>query len=315
MKRQIIKKSVGFFMFAVLILAAFAVAPVDAQPPLEMLAGDFQFGPGLAQTFLDDVTLRVPARSNVGAIIELQRDLNNSSGNPIAADVTVVVEFFSPGSATPISTKIATASVVQAGVQPPAVGFNGTTSQRGCPGVWKVRIRTPNVTAPSVRVFGKVTFAIFQPETVKLAIVNGAFDLSGGANVTGTLSGHDFNGLKGDLIAGTGFFRIKAKWRSAPPLLPSMFFPLRVELLRPNGTVAAGETGFSQQAASSPKVDFTYTVTTQDAAMSGAWKLRVTSPADNPRIEGFDIEKGSDGQAPPFNSTFKAQCGGGIAVG
>ena len=315
MKSQIIKKSVGNFVFAALVMVG-VVSSVFAQ---ETLSGGYAFGPGTNNTSGDEVTLRVPARTTVGIITELQRNLSNSNGVPVTGDVNVRIEVFKPGSETATISQTASATVVQAGLQIPAITFPGVySSQRGCPNTWKVKIRTTSGNTPPVRVFGTVRFVIVRPGTVNLGVEGGAFGLKGNST-SKTLAGRELTGLNRNLIAGTGIFRIKAKWHTDPldVLNFGKFFRLRVQLLRPDGTTAADETGFSQHAPSdkTPKVNFTYTVTAEDAAMSGAWKLRVSNPGENQDIVNFDVERGFDLNSPSFNSTFLAQCSNSVAVG
>ena len=103
-----------------------------------------------------------------------------------------------------------------------------------------------------------------------------------------------------------------AKWDSIPaaPWEVGSNFRLTVRLLKPDGTEADTETGRSQHySGSAKKVDFWYTVTPQDALMTGPWKLKIfntVGASDAPRdAVNFDIENPA---FPSFNSTFKAQC-------
>ena len=84
-----------------------------------------------------------------------------------------------------------------------------------------------------------------------------------------------------------------------------------MELLRPNGTLAVAETGFSRHAPAdkTPKVDFQYAATAQDATMAGSWSLRITN-ASPVRVVDFDINRGLDPNPllTDFESTFKAGC-------
>lgn len=314
MKSQIIKKSVGIFVFAALIL----VGVVDSVFAQETLSGGYAFGPGTNKTSGDEVTLRVPARTNVGIIVELQRNLSNSNGVPVTGDVNVKIEVFKPNGNTAIISQTASATVIQAGLQIPAVTFPGVySSQKGCPDTWKVKIRTTSDNAPPVRVFGTVRFAFVRPGTVNLGMEGGSFGLKGNST-NKILGGRELTGLNGSLITGTGRFSIKAKWHTDPADILNFgkFFRLRVQLLRPDGTTAADETGYSQHAPSgkTPKVSFTYTVTAEDDAMSGEWKLRVSNPGENQDIVNFDIERGLDINSPSFNSTFLAQCSNSVGV-
>jgi hypothetical protein len=105
-------------------------------------------------------------------------------------------------------------------------------------------------------------------------MVGGGVTLSPNASTTRSLAGHDVLGIaNATLIAGTGSMRIRAKWDTdwLDVAHLNQFFKLTVDLLRPDGSRAAGETGFSQHGSFSPKIDFTYNVTPQDALMSGSW--------------------------------------------
>jgi hypothetical protein len=315
MKKQSIKKNVEIFMFIGFVMAWLITVPLYAQ---ETMGGGYEFGPGLAQTTSDEVNLRVPARTNVGIVVALQRNLTDSRGIPVTTDVNVNIEVIKPDGTTAMS-QTASATVVGAGLQVPSISFPGVfSSQRGCPDTWRVRIRSSSNTAPPVRVFGTVTFAFLKPGTVNLGMEGGTLNLDGNSSATKTLTGHDLTGDNRALIAGTGTIRIRAKWHTDPIDVFNFgkFFRLTVALIRPNNTVAASETGFSQHApsGSTPKIDFSYTVTAQDALMTGSWKLRVTSPSGNPRIVNFDVERGLDINSPSFNSTFNAQCSSPVGV-
>ena len=315
MKSQLIKKSVGTFVFAALVLVG-VVGSVFAQ---ETLSGGYAFGPGTDKTSSDEVTLRVPARTTVGIIVELRRNLSDSNGVPVTGDVNVAIEVFKPSGTTAVINQTASATVVLAALQISSLTVPGLVnrSQKGCPNTWKVKISTTSNNTPRVRVFGTVRFLFVRPGMVNLGMEGGAFNLKGNS-VRKTLAGHELIGfgLDRSLIAGTGIFRIKAKWHTAWYEGLNKFFRLRVQLLRPDGTTAADETGFSQHAPSgrAPKVNFTYTVTPEDAAMSGRWRVRVSNPGANQDIENFDIERGLDLNSPSFNSTFLAQCSDSVVI-
>jgi hypothetical protein len=317
MKQQIIKRDLRILTLVGFFLAAIAILPVSAQ---ETLGEGYEFGPGLAQTTQDTVSLRVPARTTVGIALTVQRNLTNQNGIPVPNDVNVRIEVFAPNSTTATITQTASATVVTGALQIPTIAIPGVyTSQQGCPGVWRVRISASNGTTP-VRIFGTVTFAIVRPGAVNLDMV-GDLNLADNMERTAQLSGHGLTGSPDNtLIAGTGTFRIRAKWHTDPTdvLNFGRYFRLTVALLRPNNTVAASENGFSRHAPSdrTPKIDFSYNVTPQDLAMTGTWKIRATRSAGTPKIVGFDIEKDLvDPLAPAlasFHSTFSAGCSGAI---
>lgn len=321
MNTQKITNTIVRCVLAMLAAAVMAAAPIYSQ---ETLSGGYEFGPGLAQTARDDVRLNVPARTNVTFLVLLQRNLMSPRGLQIPTDVPVVVEVFRPDG-TLAASQAASATVVSSGIPVPVVPVVGTfTSQQGCPSAWTVRIRSVSTLGPPVRIFGNVTFGFMKPGTTNLDM-EGDVALNAGTSVTRNISGHQLVGNSDRaLIAGTGVFRIRAKWHTDPlDLNPAHFnhyFKAKVELLRPNNTVAASEEGFSRHSptANTPKIDFSYTATAADQVLTGAWKVRVSNLAGNPRIVGFDLEKGLvDPLAPTlagFNSTFTPQCSTAIAV-
>ena len=321
MKPQVTKRTIAVMFYIGMTISAIAVAPALSQ---ETLSGGYQFGPGLINTVRDDVNLNVPARTNLTLIVLLQRDLTNSRRMPVLGDVPVIVEVLKPDG-TMAASQPASATVVSAGVPIPIVPMVGVySSQQGCPRPWTVRIRTANNLAPPVRIFGSVTFGIVKPGPVNLNL-EGDIALNAATDSTRSLAGYNLvGGSERPLVAGTGTFRIRAKWHTDPldlnPLHFGNYFRTKVELLKPNGTVAAAETGFSRHAPAdrTPKVDFSYTATDADQRMSGAWRIRVSNLAGNARIVGFDVEKGLvDPLAPTlpgFNSTFTPQCSNAIGV-
>jgi hypothetical protein len=233
--------------------------------------------------------------------------------NPIQGliPISVVIDVIRPNGGSPAAS--ITTAAAPFGISVPFEFLVETfTSQVGCPSSWTVRIRTANNAAPPSAVQGSVTFDFQKPGQVNLDMVGDALSLAKNGSVTRNLAGHDVLGVANTtLIAGTGTFRIKAKWDTDPSDVGhfNQFFEVTVELVRPDGTRAAGETGFSQHGSFTPKVDFTYRVTSADAAMTGAWKVRITNNVltngGQVKIVNFDIE---NFLLPTFNSTFQAGC-------
>jgi len=106
-----------------------------------------------------------------------------------------------------------------------------------------------------------------------------------------------------------GSIALKGKWH-VPGLLPT-FKPVKIYLLRPDDSIAKSGIYYSiHSSGSGTKMDFYYIVNFQDAAQTGQWKLRIVNPGDT-RIEGFNIQKGSDinPMVPAFKSFFTTACG------
>ncbi len=283
-------------------LGALSPAPIQA----DTQATPFSFGPGTTRPRSSNAsaTLTVPARTTA----RVSGVLNPVTG---ILPVSVVIDVIRPEGGSPAAS--ITTAATPLGVSVPFAFLVETfTSQVGCPRSWSVRVRTANNAVPTVAVSGSVTFDFQRPARVNLDMVGDALSLAPNGSVSRNLAGHDVAGIaNATLIAGTGAFRVKAKWDTDPLdlLRFNQFFKLTVDLLRPDGTRAAGETGFSQHGSFTPKVDFTYTVTPTDAAMSGTWKVRVRNnePTNGllVKIVNFDIE---NLVLPTFNSTFQAGC-------
>jgi hypothetical protein len=273
----------------------------------ETLRKSFEFGPGTSQPRSHMRTFSAPAGSIVGVAVE-----------------DMVLD--PPGGSVPIFVEVRQASAASIGNTGPdgpflsgkfadapsnLVSFQQSfTSRFGCPNTWRVRVQAPSGNPPS-RVSGTIVFVVNPTHVVPIEMT-GADTQHLDPNVTATRTLRPRPGSSPGFIAGTGRFRIKAKWHTDPADLFhfASLHELTVELLRPNGTVANDETGFSQHAAGkSPKVDFTYTVTPQDAALAGDWGIRIRNNSPI-RVVDFDVDRGFDPNPamPNFTSTFHARC-------
>lgn len=267
----------------------------------------FEFGPGTSQPRSHMRTFSVPAESTVGVAIE---QMLVDSPN---ATIPVIIELRQASAASVGSTGSDGPLIDVKAVNAPSnlVTFLPTYfSAFGCPSTWRVRVRSavgPDVPA---KVSGTIVFVFNPPGSVVLdmtGVDTQHLDPSVIANRTLRSRLGSFNS-----ITGTGGFRIRAKWHTNPDFLNiGTYHPLTVELMRPDGTMAKRETGFSRHAPSdkNPKVDFRYAVTAQDAAMAGDWGLRITNNSPV-RVVDFDINRGLDPNPllRDFESTFKASC-------
>ena len=139
------------------------------------------------------------------------------------------------------------------------------------------------------------------PNTVNL-------DLEGAGTTTITKGGTVTRKIFG-IGNSAGTLRLKAKWH-ALSVIPNTFNGLKIELLRPNGTVAKTGTYYSFHSNKSPKFDLALNITQAEAQMSGNWSLRITNNS-NFEVIGFNIVRESaevNPLVPAFFSTFKANC-------
>jgi hypothetical protein len=277
-----------------------------------LIRKSFEFGPGTPQARSHFRTFSVPARSRVGvAVDDMSISAPTPGGIPVVIEVRAATAT-SIGSSGPDGPLLATrfANADNSGVI--AFANQSFTSDFGCPSSWRVRVRSTQQAVPA-RVSGTIVFDADPPDPVRLEMT-GADTQNLDTNVTAAriLRGRDAAGNATGFI-GTGSFRIKAKWHTDPAdvLNFGAFRPLTVALLRPDGTVAASETGLSSHAnvPTGQKVDFSYQSTSQDSTLTGAWELRITNNSSS-RIVDFDIDRGSDPNPAlsNFSSTFTGRC-------
>jgi len=261
----------------------------------------FEFGPGTSRPRSHMRTFAVPARARVSVAID------GMSVDPAQERVGVTVDLFRPNpavtgadgpdgpAADDPQLTLAPSGVVRYSTQ-------SYVSDTGCPHTWRVRVRAIDPT-PAARVTGTIVMLVDPADAVPLTM-SGPQNLDPHVVATRTLRPDGVG-----RIVGTGRFRIRAKWHADPlnPLAFNSFPEMTVALLRPDGSVAAEEKGFSQHSGKNPRVDFVHPVDAGDAAMTGNWKLRITNDSAV-RVVDFDIAKGLDLNSPTFVSTFLAEC-------
>ncbi len=142
------------------------------------------------------------------------------------------------------------------------------------------------------------------PSSINLDMEGSPFILEKGDSKTRDLTG---------VVRKEGRITILAKWHTAT-LIPNVFVKLKIELLRPDGSVAKSVSYYSFHAPTDKSPRFgvslmSHEMTQSDAGMSGKWKIKVTNNS-NDKIDGFNIEKGSDGNpyVKSFHSTYKEDC-------
>jgi hypothetical protein len=146
-----------------------------------------------------------------------------------------------------------------------------------------------------------------------VAMASNISSLAANDTATSALTGIGQGAATGSACS-PGIVRILARWHTDPADSANRDkgFKGRVELLRPDGSVAASKTGYSQDAskADMPKVDFEYRVKARDLALPGAWRVRFKNTTTAVRFVDLGIAKGSDtdASAPAFTSTFTPGC-------
>lgn len=264
----------------------------------------FDFGPGTSRPRSHMRTFALPARATVGIAVE------RMEVTPPQERVGVTIDVFrasadSVGNTGPDGPAAddPQLSLAPSGVVP--FSNKSFVSDFGCPSTWRVRVRAIDAD-PAARVTGSIVVVYHPADAVRLEMAGADTQhLDPGVVATRVLR-PDGPGR----IAGTGRFRIRAKWHADPAdVLHLGSFPeMTVTLLRPDGSRARAEHGYSHHAAGkSPKIDFGYPVTVADTALTGNWGLRIANDSDI-RVVDFDISRGLDPAVPTFTSTFLARC-------
>jgi hypothetical protein len=247
----------------------------------------FGIGPGTSFSSSNFRTFYPPAGANVGFLILMD-------DNP-GQEIPIIVEVFAPdansiGATGPHGPLISTLSGTSRSAQIGGVSFAGNNF--GCPSSWRIRVRTANNQTPPVRVSGRIFFTINNPSTEELDMEGGTETLDPGETATRTLK---IRG--GTTIRRMGKIRIKAKWHTDAFQGGFEFFSLRVRLLRPDGSIAASQRGFSQHAPDDrdhrPRLHFTYNMTPADATQSGDWEIQIVNTS-SARLIDFDIDSALD---------------------
>jgi len=108
-----------------------------------------------------------------------------------------------------------------------------------------------------------------------------------------------------------GLISLKGKWH-VPAIIPT-YKPLKIYFRRPDGTTVTSGTFYSFHSPSivtGTRLKIEHRVTAEEAKQAGSWTLRIVNAGDS-RIEGFDIQKGSDPVVLwDMKSTFTTACGG-----
>jgi len=313
---------------ALLLLAGVCAMPMQA----ETVTRTFEFGPGTLNHHSNMRTLSVPARTKV--FVSGEVTLGPLSLNVLTTmAVPVTIDVHAPNGTTsgtagadgPLigSMNVMAVPLAAPNTEVPFAFVAMFESDFGCPSTWRVRVRTSDNTASKARVSGTIILTFFEPGVVNLDMSGDPLTLEGGSRVTRKLAGRALIGSDDALIERTdGQFRIKADWDTSwDPLVTSTlnaYHPLRVKLLRPDGTVADEEKGFPQHTpadklpSGAVRLHFVYTLTAADALMVGDWKLEIINSneakdifgATKPiKIHNFDIEKFLS-----FSSTFTPEC-------
>jgi hypothetical protein len=182
----------------------------------------------------------------------------------------------------------------------------------GCLSPWRVRIHDLPDTDSSLTVEGVIR-CTGSGDPALVAMVSDISSLAANDTATSVLTGIGQGTATGSACS-PGIVRILARWHTDPADSSNRdkCFKARVELLRPDGSVAASKTGYSQDAskANTPKVDFEYRVKAKDLTLPGMWRVWFKNTTTAVRFVDLGVTKGRDTDAstPAFTSTFTPGC-------
>jgi hypothetical protein len=225
----------------------------------------FEIGPGTAFGTSNKRNFYVPGCHPIGVTVKYQRAGDVGTTN----DVPIVIEVRHPGSTAESEGPVVASKNDNASRSEKTATFQPPQSEKSCSNPWAIRVRSASGT-PAYAVTGTITVA-YNSGNYAVAVENaGSVNLDSGNTVTLNLG--DSNGIPQGMITITG------DWYHNLGVLP---IRMRFELIAPNGTVVASDSGYSRNeinpCCSGNKLKVEYRVT---ACIKGQWKLRVKNISD-----------------------------------
>lgn len=225
----------------------------------------FEFGAGTANSTSNFRTFFVPCGLNVTASVKYQRKGDGGA----SSDVPITIELRKPAANADDDGAVAQTVNVTAKRTEQTATLNGTESNRGCSLPWRVRVR-PQSGQSEFAIYGNITVS-FDDSSKNISVEGNLISLNKGNSVTKNIGGS--GGMD------QGIITVTAKWNHAIGPVPGPLpVRLKFELIRPNGTVAASDNGFSNAevnpCCSNNKMKVTFQVAEQ---ITGQWKIRITN--------------------------------------
>jgi hypothetical protein len=223
----------------------------------------FEFGAGTSYPHSNHRTFKVPAGEPVSATVEFER-----FGQPGAAnDVPIYVELRQPGPTPDQEGPVVMTRYGTATTEKQTITVTGARSLLGCSLPWRVRVGYAQPGEAPKAVFGSIELN-YDSDTRAVNVEGALITLDKGTEVT-----KKFGGSQG---LGQGRVELRATWLHACFGIPCPgAVRLKFELLRPDGSVADSDSGFSyHEAASMDRLRLVYQV---PEAIPGQWKIRLTN--------------------------------------
>lgn len=225
----------------------------------------FEFGAGTANSVSNKRTFFIPCGLDVQAAVKVSRKGDAGATN----DVDIIIELRSPGENADAEGPIATTKEARATRTAQTFNLAANDSPRGCNLPWIVRVK-PKSGKSDAAIYGDITVTF--NDNIKNLSVQDAGRMNLNSANTETVNVGGSGGLT------QGIVTIKGEWFHNFGILP---IKMKIELLDPNGTPVASDTGFSNlevnPCCSNNKLKITYLV---PELKSGQWKLRIKNISD-----------------------------------
>ncbi|MBI3650412.1 MAG: hypothetical protein HY231_05125 [Acidobacteria bacterium] len=265
MKHTRKSQSIASILAVVFLMSMFSLLSVSTPTAdAASITKTFEIGAGTGQQRSHFRSFTVPAGLTVSTAVKFKR-----LGDPGAQnDVPIIIELRQPGATESEDGPLVDSKNAIVRRDEQTLNLSGSSSTRGCSLPWRVRVKLGGTNVPANAVIGSSTVS-FNDSARNVGIEGGLITLNKGNSVT-----KNFGGSSG---FGQGTFTVTATWMHAVAGVPNPFnrrILLRFELLRPNGSVAASDTGYPLEGSDTPKMRITFNNTTD---VNGQWKIRITN--------------------------------------
>ncbi len=221
----------------------------------------FSTSGGVWEPAFKDYAFNAPCHSP----ISIRIDADRHTGGPTTSDIPIEIQVRKPGVALTSPPSVSSVYVAKI-VGSPALTLNPGGSSEGCSQAWNVRLK-PRPVSFREDIYGDIRFSF--PSAVSSLLVEDAIFLGKGKSLTKNLGGA--GGLSQGWVEVTG--RWKHSLFGAPGPLP---VKLNFELLKPDGSIAAYDTGYTSNeinpCCSGDKIKVRFLVKEHT---TGQWKIRI----------------------------------------
>ncbi len=237
---------------------------------IQSLAGTsvktFDFGAGGDNPTSRSHSRTFAATENVAIVVAVNYRTTGETG------VAIVVEIEDAANQILVSREIIAEKIAKRLIINIAANENKI---HGCEKFWQIRIRSKSSEVPTARISGDITFSFVDLTAIQIDVEDKSINLAKGRQAMRNIGNADsFNH--------PGVITVRASWLHS---LINLVLPLKLELVRPDGSIAKTLVGYALNSSGRPRLDFNHNITVAEAKQTGAWKLRISNDTEHDIIE------------------------------